>query len=92
MNKSKNIKIALAMVVSVLLLMSVGIALVGACTDEPTPTPCTNFQFLFGSGVPASSLGTNGDVYLNVLTSNLYNKVNGCWVFEVCIQGNGIKA
>ncbi len=36
-------------------------------------------SFLSGEGVPASTLGNDGDVYLNITTSDLYKKAAGEW-------------
>lgn len=42
-------------------------------------------QIVFGSsfhsdaGIPNNSIGVDGDTYLDVLTGNVYKKVNGFW-------------
>jgi hypothetical protein len=43
--------------------------------------------WLSGSGVPAASLGKNGDFYLNTATSDVYNKASGTWTAVANIQG-----
>jgi hypothetical protein len=40
-----------------------------------------------GTGVPSSSLGSNGDFYLNLANSDVYNKISGSWVWIANIQG-----
>ena len=49
--------------------------------------------WLFGNGAPDNSLGVDGDVYLDDDTDDLYNKVDGVWVYQTNIRGatgNGI--
>jgi hypothetical protein len=36
-------------------------------------------SYIVGSGVPSSTLGNNGDVYVDSATGNLYMKVTGAW-------------
>lgn len=43
----------------------------------------------FGSGVPADSLGANGDVYFDVLGGGLYSKDLGAWVLKATYTLNG---
>jgi hypothetical protein len=40
-----------------------------------------------GTGVPSSSLGSNGDFYLNLANSDVYNKISGSWVLVANIRG-----
>jgi hypothetical protein len=40
-----------------------------------------------GTVVPASSLGSNGDFYLNLANSDVYNKVSGAWTKVANIKG-----
>ncbi len=40
-----------------------------------------------GTGVPSSSLGSNGDFYLNLANSDVYNKISGSWVWVANIHG-----
>jgi hypothetical protein len=40
-----------------------------------------------GTGVPSSSLGSNGDFYLNLANSDVYNKISGSWMWVANIQG-----
>jgi hypothetical protein len=35
--------------------------------------------WLSGSGVPASSLGADGDYYLNTANNDVYTKTSGTW-------------
>ena len=37
-------------------------------------------QTLSGNGVPASSLGDNGNLYVNLINANVYSKANNIWV------------
>lgn len=41
-----------------------------------------------GNGAPSSSLGTNGDSYIDLLTWNYYVKQNNNWVFKGNIKGD----
>ena len=84
MNKM-NKKISLVITLAVLLLFS-SLLFASACTVQPssTPKPCSTscpssstFVFLYGVGVPANTLGNNGDVYLDTATCNLYDKACG---------------
>jgi len=43
--------------------------------------------WLSGSGVPAYSLGINGDYYLNTANNDVYNKVSGTWTTVANIKG-----
>ncbi len=36
--------------------------------------------FFYGHGLPDDSLGSNGDLYLNIDTGDLYGKENGSWL------------
>jgi hypothetical protein len=48
-------------------------------------------HFLFGSGVPSSAKGVDGDVYDNILTGDRYGKDAGVWTFQYRAKGdNGI--
>lgn len=41
-----------------------------------------------GSGVPANTLGVNGDLYIdNVAPNNYYEKISGVWVLQGHFQG-----
>ena len=44
-------------------------------------------SILIGTGIPSSSLGSDGDVYIDDATSDVYQKVSGAWVFKLNIQG-----
>jgi hypothetical protein len=41
-----------------------------------------------GSGLPSSELGINGDFYLDLLSSNIYNKISGFWTIVTNIMGS----
>jgi hypothetical protein len=43
---------------------------------------------LSGKGVPSNSLGTNGDLYVNLNNANLYSKANNAWTL-VAGEGGG---
>jgi hypothetical protein len=43
--------------------------------------------WLNGTGVPSSSLGTNGDFYLNLANGDVYNKISGAWTKVMNING-----
>lgn len=36
-------------------------------------------NWLSGKGIPANSIGKDGDFYLNETTKDIYKKVNGTW-------------
>ena len=40
-----------------------------------------------GSGVPSNDLGKDGDLYLDITTSNIYEKVQTVWELKCNIQG-----
>ncbi len=44
--------------------------------------------FLNGEGEPASTLGNDGDSYIDTKTYDLYTKKNGVWVKEGSLKGN----
>jgi hypothetical protein len=44
-------------------------------------------NFLFGSGVPSSAKGVDGDVYDNILTGDRYGKDAGVWTFQYRAKG-----
>lgn len=44
-------------------------------------------RWLSGSGVPSGALGANGDMYLNVDTSEVYKKASDVWVLQGSIKG-----
>ena len=56
-------------------------------TGSTGPAGANGATWLSGSGVPASSLGNNGDYYLNTANSDVYNKVSGSWTKSANIQG-----
>ena len=43
--------------------------------------------WLSGNGIPAPDLGNNNDLYLDTLTANIYQKVDGNWDFLLNIKG-----
>ena len=47
----------------------------------------TNPEILFGVGEPNSSIGNNGDLYINTNTGELFSKVNNDWVFRTILRG-----
>lgn len=76
MNKPKNIKIALAMAVSMLLLMSVGIALVGACVVSTNPSITLNPNTGFATTITGSGFGNSKEFTVS------FNSVNVPFVSE----------
>ena len=48
----------------------------------------TGAIILNGTGVPATSLGVNGDYYLNTANDDFYNKVSGTWTIITNIRGS----
>ena len=49
------------------------------------PAGASDGTFLFGSGVPASTLGSDGDSYLDTDSGTLYKKAAGAWTEEYTI-------
>jgi hypothetical protein len=45
----------------------------------PTPPAGGISMVLSGTGAPASTLGSNGFLYVNLSTGDLYVKTNGAW-------------
>jgi Collagen triple helix repeat (20 copies) len=41
-----------------------------------------------GTGTPSSIMGSNGDFYLNLATSDVYNKISGTWTWVTNIRGS----
>jgi len=52
-------------------------------TGAQGETGIAGTSFLQGSGVPASSLGNDGDSYLDIPTGDLYLKTSGSWAVTV---------
>lgn len=44
-------------------------------------------RWFVDSGIPLNSLGNDSDFYLDLLNSNVYEKINGIWVFQGQLQG-----
>jgi len=42
-------------------------------------------EWLFGTGVPANTLGSDGQIYYATDTANVYKKASGAWVFQFTI-------
>ena len=57
---------------------------VDGTTVGNTYTPASSYiraaRWLFGTGAPASSLGSEWDIYLDNSTTNYYEKIAGTWV------------
>jgi len=45
-------------------------------------------EWLFGTGVPANSLGSDGQIYYATDTANVYKKVAGAWVLQFTITAS----
>ena len=56
-------------------------------TGPAGPQGVAGSSFLTDEGVPASTYGANGDVYLDTTTFNLYKKVDGAWTGLGNIKG-----
>lgn len=54
---------------------------------ERGPAGANGATWLSGSGAPASSLGNDGDYYLNTDTGDVYNKASGTWTIATNIKG-----
>lgn len=46
-----------------------------------------SMEFHFGTGAPESSLGSNGDVYLNTSNGDFYKKEDGVWTLKGNLKG-----
>ncbi|MBQ8762327.1 MAG: collagen-like protein [Clostridia bacterium] len=57
-------------------------------TGPAGPQGVAGSSFLTDEGVPASTYGANGDVYLDSSTFNLYKKVDGVWTELGNIKGD----
>ena len=53
----------------------------------PTPPPTPQNKWHWGNGIPPTTLGINGDFYLNTNNSYIYTKELGTWIELVCLQG-----
>ena len=49
-------------------------------TFTTAPSPPIVQSVLQGSGAPSSAIGNNYDAYLNTVTGDYYNKLNGSWI------------
>jgi len=56
-------------------------------TGSQGPAGANGATWRNGTGVPSSSLGSNGDFYLNLDNSDVYNKISGSWVWVANIRG-----
>jgi hypothetical protein len=56
-------------------------------TGSAGPPGANGATWWNGTGVPGSSLGSNGDFYLNLANSDVYNKVSGAWTKVANIEG-----
>lgn len=61
-------------------------ALVGPKGD-PGDDGYSGFDFLTGNGAPGSSIGQDGDVYLDNITGDFYKKVSGSWSKQTNLKG-----
>jgi hypothetical protein len=56
-------------------------------TGSQGPAGANGATWRNGTGVPSSSLGSNGDFYLDLDNSDVYNKISGSWVWIANIRG-----
>jgi hypothetical protein len=56
-------------------------------TGSQGPAGADGATWRNGTGLPSSSLGSNGDFYLNLDNSDVYNKISGSWVWVANIRG-----
>jgi hypothetical protein len=56
-------------------------------TGSQGPAGADGATWRNGTGVPSSSLGSNGDFYLDLDNSDVYNKISGAWVWVANIRG-----
>lgn len=50
--------------------------------------PGASIVFLQGNGVPSNLLGQNGNVYIDLTSGNIYQKIDDVWVFIVNLTGD----
>lgn len=46
----------------------------------PEPSHIGTSSALSGAGAPSNSLGTNGDIYVNTSTGDIYTKAGDVWI------------
>jgi hypothetical protein len=46
-----------------------------------------NPEILFGTAPPDNAIGSNGDLYINTNTGELFSKINNTWTFRLVIKG-----
>jgi len=51
------------------------------------PAGANGATWYSGSTIPNTTLGNNGDFYLNTTTDDIYNKVSGTWTLTLNIKG-----
>jgi hypothetical protein len=66
---------------------SAGAAGATGATGLQGPAGVNGATWLNGTGVPSSSLGSNGDFYLNLANGDVYNKISGSWTKVANIRG-----
>jgi hypothetical protein len=66
---------------------SAGAAGATGATGSQGPAGVNGATWLNGTGVPSSSLGSNGDFYLNLANSDVYNKISDSWKKVANIRG-----
>lgn len=60
--------------------------------NPPYPPAGLGFNNLYsGEGAPSNSLGTNGDLYVNVDTGDIYAKENNVWALQSGGGGGGVQ-
>lgn len=47
----------------------------------------SDFEYLFGSGVPSNLLGVDGNLYHDTDNGDLYKKISGSWVLQTNVNG-----
>lgn len=58
----------------------------------PPSPPTGSLGFLLnGTGAPASTLGSNGYLYVNLSNGDVYEKINGAWSLFTGGGGGGVQ-
>jgi hypothetical protein len=79
--------IIMIVMVAVASAVSAGVTMVMRAQEPKDNKGETGAIWLNGSGAPASTLGSNGDYYLDIASSDVFRKTLGTWTFTLNIKG-----
>lgn len=57
----------------------------------PGPAGLNAGAWLYGTGAPANSVGSDGQTYLNSANGNVYFKDSGAWVYQFTLTAGSIE-